>query len=151
MGNHTTCPHECFRLRGARVTSSWRMCWCLLGCLGPLTAFSQIDPVQRNLLQVGYNMAMQGHPPLSGYAYYYRNQPNFLSESNLTLRLALAPTYLDSEFGVSHLLGKNTDFGIGVAGGGFADNYNEIRDGKFEPHESFTGHSGELSLQIGRA
>jgi len=131
-----------------RVTSSWRRCCFLLGCLGPLTAFGQIDPVQRNLLQFGYNVAMQGHPPLAAYAYYYRNQPNFLSESNLTLRLAIAPTYLDSELGFSHLLGKNTDFGIGVAGGGFADSYNEIRDGKFEPHESFIGHGGELSLHI---
>lgn len=148
MGNHTTCPQQSFRLGSARVTSSWRWCWFFLGCLGPLNAFSQIDPVQRNLLQVGYNMAMQGHPPLSGYAYYYRNQPDFLSESNLTLRLAIAPTYLDSEIGFSHLLGKNTDLGVGIAGGGFADTYQEIRRGKFEPHESFTGHSGEFSVSV---
>src|SRR5262245_43531462 len=142
MGNHTTCSRRSFRLRGARVTRSWRWCCFLLGCLGPLTALGQIDPIQRTLLQVGYNVAMQSHPPLSGYAYYYRNQPNVLCDSNLTLRLAIAPTYLDSELGFSHLLGKNTDFGVGIAGGGFADNYNETRDGKFEPHESFTGHSG---------
>ena len=74
-----------------RVTSSWRWCYFLLGCLGPLTAFAQIDPIQRNLFQFGYNVAMQGHAPLAAYAYYYRNQPNFLSESNLTLRLAIAP------------------------------------------------------------
>jgi len=119
-----------------------------LGCLGSWAAFGQIDPVQRNLLQIGYNMAMQGHPPLSGYAYYYRNQPNFLSDSNLTLRLAIAPTYLDSEVGFSHLLGKNTDLGIGIAGGGFADTYQEIRRGKFEPHESFNGNSGEFSVSV---
>src|ERR1051325_10725597 len=148
MGNDTTCPQRSFRLGSARVTSSWRWCWFFLGCLGPLSASAQIDPVQRNLLQVGYNMAMQGHPPLSGYAYYYRNKPNFLSESNLTLRLAIAPTYLDSEIGFSHLLGKNTDLGIGLAGGGFADTYQEIRRGKFEPHESFNGNSGEFSASV---
>jgi len=34
------------------------------------------------------------------------------------LRLAVAPTYLDSELGFSHLLGENTDLASAVAGGG---------------------------------
>ena len=70
---------------------------------------------------------------------YYRNEPGFL-RTNLTLRLAVAPTYLDSELGIRHVLGENTDLGIGVAGGGFADSYREIRQGTYYPSESFDGY-----------
>ena len=113
--------------------------------LGSFCAYGQIDPVKRDLLQFGYNVSFQGHAPLAAYAYYYRNRPDFF-RTNLTLRLAIAPTYLDSELGISHALGYRTDLGIGVAGGGFADSYYEIRDGKYEPTESFIGHGGEISL-----
>jgi hypothetical protein len=98
-------------------------------------------------MQFGYNGPLEGHPPLSAYAFYYRNQPNFV-ETNLTLRLAIAPTYVDSELGIAEALGKQTAMGIGVAGGGFADTYNEIRDGTYLPQESFDGHGGEMSLGI---
>src|SRR5687768_13034980 len=98
--------------------------------------FAQIDPVPRQMLQFGYNAAFQGHPPLSAYAFYYRNQPNFL-RTNLTLRLALAPTYVDTELGIRQVLGDDTDMGIGLAGGGFADSYDEIRQGVLKQNESF--------------
>lgn len=116
-------------------------------CLTSLPALAQIDPIQRDLLQVGYNAAFEGHAPLSAYAFYYRNQPDFL-RTNLTLRLAIAPTYLDSELGIRGALGELTDIGIGMAGGGFADSYNEIRQGKFLPSESFDGYGGEMSLSL---
>jgi hypothetical protein len=119
----------------------------LLGFISPLIAHSQIDPMQRELIQVGYNASFQGHAPLAGYAFYYRNQPNFL-QTNLTLRLAVAPTYLDSEVGFSHLLGENTDLGVGIAGGGFADSYTEIRQGTYRPKESFDGDGGEGSVSL---
>src|SRR5258708_39007405 len=98
-------------------------------CFSSLPALSQVAPVKRELLQFGYNAAFEGHAPLSAYAFYYRNQPDFL-QTNLTLRFALAPTYLDSELGIRGALDAQTDIGIGVAGGGFADSYNEIRSGK---------------------
>ena len=113
----------------------------------PLVASAQIDPVRRDLIQAGYNAALQGHAPLSAYAFFYHNDPDFL-RTNLTLRLSLAPTYLDSELGINRALGPRTDLGIGVAGGGFADSYKEIRGGKFLPSESFTGHGGEASLSL---
>ena len=94
----------------------------------PFFAGAQIDPVKRDLVQLGYNQAMEGHAPFAGYAYYYHNQPDFL-RTNLTLRLAIAPVYLDSELGFVNGLGPQTDFAIGLAGGGFADGYNEIRGG----------------------
>lgn len=119
----------------------------VLGCLSPHFAFSQVDPYPRELIQLGYNASFEGHAPLAGYAFYYRNQPNFL-HTNLTLRLAVAPTYLDSELGFSHLLGKNTDLGVGLSGGGFADSYSEIRQGTYRPKESFDGHGGESSVSV---
>ncbi len=119
----------------------------LLLSLLPLVASAQIDPVRRDLIQLGYNAPLQGRAPLSGYAFFYHNDPNFL-RTNLTLRVALAPVYLDAELGISHILDDHTDLGIGLAGGGFADSYSEIRGGKFLPGESFTGHNGEASLSV---
>src|SRR6185436_12761188 len=125
--------------------------WCLFlvvpGCLSPSLCYSQIDPYPREMFQLGYNASFQGHPPLAGYAFYYRNLPNF-PRTNLTLRLAVAPTYLDSELGIRQVFGDDTDLGIGAAGGGFADSYSEIRRGTFHPSESFTGHGGETSASL---
>lgn len=118
-----------------------------LWLFAPHFVSAQIDPVRRDLIQVGYNQPVQGHAPFAGYAFYYHNQPNFL-RTNLTLRLSLAPVYLDSELGFVNGLGPNTDFGIGFAGGGFADNYTEIRSGTYYPGESFDGHSAEVSASI---
>ena len=79
------------------------------GCSFRSLASAQIDPVQRDLIQFGYNQAFEGHAPMAGYAFYYHNQPDFL-RTNLTLRLAVAPVYLDSELGFVNGLGPNTDF-----------------------------------------
>jgi len=116
-------------------------------CYNSQPALGQIDPVKRDLIQLGYNASFEGHPPLSAYAFYYRNQPDFL-KTNLTLRLALAPTYLDSELGIRGALDEHTDSGIGIAGGGFADSYNEIRRGKLIPAESFDGFGGEVNASL---
>jgi len=139
-------PDKSISARGNPVIFLRRLCW-VICCLSPLGLQAQIDPVERELIQFGYNIAMQGHAPLAGYAFYYLNKPNFFN-TNLTLRLAVAPTYLDSELGISSLLGENTDLGVGVAGGGFADNYAEVRGGKYLPKESFTGYGGEMSLSL---
>lgn len=116
-------------------------------CFAPCLGHAQIDPVRRDLIQIGYNLALQGHQPLAAYAFFYHNQPEFL-RTNLTLRVALAPTYLDSELGVRQAFGPHTDLGIGLAGGGFADSYAEIRKGQYLPGESFVGHGAELSLRL---
>ena len=110
-------------------------------------AQAQIDPEKRRLFQFGYNQPLQGRGPLSGYAFYYYNEPGFM-QTNLTLRLAIAPVYVDSELGIRHALGPNTDLAIGLAGGGFADSYSEIRHGKYLREESFTGHGGEGGLSL---
>ena len=118
-----------------------------LAVLLPVMAGAQIDPVKRDLIQFGYNQPTEGKAPLAAYAYYYHNQPDFL-RTNLTLRLALAPTYIDSEFGFNHGLGPNTDFALGLAGGGFADSYNEIRNGKWLEGQSFDGNGAEINGSV---
>ena len=119
-----------------------------LVCLGAsATAHAQIDPERRRLVQLGYNQPIQGRGPLSGYAFYYFNEPGFI-QTNLTLRMAIAPVYVDSELGIRDALGPNTDLAIGLAGGGFADSYSEIRLGKLLREESFTGHGGEAGVSV---
>jgi hypothetical protein len=131
------------------VNCKWYRVFLLVlpGCLCPFTGTGQIDPVNRELIQIGYNASLEGHAPLSAYAFYYWNKPDFPS-TNITMRLAVAPTYLDSELGLRHALGENTDVGIGLAGGGFADNYFEIDRGAFEPSQSFNGYGAETSLSV---
>jgi hypothetical protein len=111
-------------------------------------AFAQIDPIKRELIQMGYNQPLQGRGPLAAYGFYYLNKPAIFEQTNLTLRLAVAPVYLDSELGLGRALGPNTDLGIGLAGGGFADGYSEVHGGKYERRESFIGHGGEVSASI---
>jgi hypothetical protein len=125
--------------------AGWWLLWVSL--FAPRFVLAQVDPVRRDLIQLGFNQAAEGHAPFAGYAFFYHNQPDFL-RTNLTLRLAVAPVYLDSELGFVHGLGPNTDFALGVAGGGFGDSYYEIRGGKYYPGESFDGHSAEVSASI---
>ncbi|MGO8699035.1 MAG: hypothetical protein ACLQVY_15070 [Limisphaerales bacterium] len=110
-------------------------------------ALGQIDPEKRELVQFGFTQATEGASPVAAYGFYYLNEPGIFG-TNTTLRLALAPVYLDSEVGLSGLLGKNTDLGIGLAGGGFADNYYEFQGGKYIPGESFNGDGAENSVSI---
>lgn len=130
----------------AQVSRTW-----LGGALALLMALSgsaQIDPTKRELVQLGYNQPLEGHGPLAAYAFYFLNKPGFLRDSNLTLRLAIAPVYLDSELGFSSLLGPHTDFAVGLAGGGFADSYSEVRVGNYRQDESFLGHGGEVTASM---
>jgi hypothetical protein len=107
----------------------------------------QIDPEKRRLIQLGYNQPLEGQGPIAGYGFFYYNKPQFI-RTNWTMRLAVAPIYLDAELGVAELLGPNTDVGFGLAGGGFAETYPEIRGGDFRQSESFVGHGGEVSSSI---
>jgi hypothetical protein len=111
------------------------------------SASAQIDPIRRDLIEIGYSQPLNGHAPLAAYGYYLLNRPLFLA-TNLTLRLAIAPVYLDGELGISDALGPNTDLGIGVTGGGFANSYDEIRQGKWFHEESFTGSGVGTSLSV---
>ena len=109
-------------------------------------ALAQIDPYPRSLLQLGYDQSLPGQGPQSLYAYYYYNNPEFLS-TNVALRLAVAPVYLDGEIGFRQLL-PYTDVGIGINGGGYGENYYEVRQGHYYKNESFDGHGGGASLNL---
>lgn len=108
---------------------------------------AQIDPERRQLLQMGFNQAVDGRGPLAAYAYYYLNEPHFLA-SRKTLRLVAAPGYVDSELGLSRALGAKTDLGIGLAGGAFADSHTEIRRNRFLRGESFRGDGARAALSL---
>jgi hypothetical protein len=112
-----------------------------------ISTFAQLDPEKRRLIEVGYNQPLEGRAPIAAYGFFYYSNPDFFG-TNMTLRLAVAPIYLDGELGFKRLLGENTDLGVGFAGGGFADTYSEIRGGQYLRDESFTGHGGEFSSSI---
>ena len=126
---------------------SWAWIGILLAECMAISAVAQIDTVKRQLLHLGYNAFFEGHAPIAAYAFYYFNRPEFYKEE-FTLRMAIAPVYFDSELGIAHALGPNTDLGFGVAGGGFANDYNEIRGGKYIPRESFDGHGGGATVSV---
>src|SRR2546422_5641438 len=95
------------------------------GCLWAIslsavwTSHAQLDPEPRHLLHVGVSQSLHNDGPQARYLFFYWNTPNFPS-TNQILRLVVAPTYLDSELGFKGLLGKNTDLGVGIFGGGYA-------------------------------
>lgn len=120
----------------------------LLPCLAFLARVeAQIDPEHRRLVHFGYNQPLEGRGPFAGYAFYFHNEPEFIRD-NLTLRAAVAPTYLDTELGIANALTPRTDVGLGIAGGGFADNFSEVRGGNLRQDESFIGHGGEASVSL---
>jgi hypothetical protein len=108
---------------------------------------AQLDPEKRRLVQIGYNQPLEGSAPMAGYGFFYYNNPE-IYRTNMVLRLAVAPVYIDSELGFRGLLGPRTDLGIGLAGGGFADSYFEIRRGVYHRSDSFDGHGGALALRL---
>jgi hypothetical protein len=112
-----------------------------------LRGSAQVDPIVRNQLQLGYDQPITGKGPQAAYLYYYRNEPQFV-RSNLTLRLAVAPAYMDAEVGVKNLISPSTDLGIGIAGGAFGDYYYEVRQGNYVREESFNGHGGGGSVSL---
>lgn len=119
----------------------------LLLCAAARPAAGQIDPERRQLLQVGFNQAADRRGPLAAYAYYYLNEPHFFSPER-TLRLVVAPVYVDSELGLAKALGAKTDLGIGLAGGALADSHTEIRQDRFLKGESFRGDGARAALGL---
>ncbi len=110
-------------------------------------ARAQLDPVRRDLVQIGYSRALEGSVPVAAYGYYYLSRPEFLREDR-TLRLAATPLYVDGELGIRGVFGPSTDLGMGLSGGGFAYIYNEIQKGEWLRDQSFTGHGGAASLSL---
>lgn len=121
----------------------------LVACVGAMggRVLGQVDPEHRQLVQVGYNQPVQGKAPFAGYAFYYHNEPGFI-RTNWTLRAAVAPVYADMELAFRGVGTPATDVAVGIAGGGFADSYAEIRQGRWLREESFLGHAGEANVSV---
>jgi hypothetical protein len=115
--------------------------------LAAASARAQMDPVRRDLVQIGYSQPTEGAAPVAAYGYYYLNRPEWL-RPNLTLRLVVTAPYVDGELGIRGVFGPRTDLGIGLSGGGFAYSYDEIRKGEWLRDQSFTGHGGGASLSL---
>jgi hypothetical protein len=120
---------------------------CAVIAVAATTAHAQIDPDARQILHLGVEAPLNGNGPMGAYAFYYWNMPN-IPTTNQFLRLAIAPTYIDSELGFKSLLGPNTDFALGGAGGAFANSYTEVRQGTYYKNESFDGYSAGLSASV---
>jgi hypothetical protein len=132
------------------ISNQTRNFFLVLVAAGLLVGFSgqaQVDPEHRNLLELGYDLPLTGQGPQAAYFYYYYNKPEFLS-TNVALRLAIAPAYLDSELGFKQLLSPYTDVGVGISGGAYGDNYYEVRQGDYVQGESFDGHGGGASVSL---
>jgi hypothetical protein len=108
---------------------------------------AQIDPVARNLVELGYDQAVVGHGPQAAYLYYYYNSPDYFGPGT-DLRAAIAPAYVDSEIGFTHLLSPSTDVGVGLSGGAFGDNFYDVAQGRYLETQSFYGSGGGMSLSI---
>lgn len=112
-------------------------------------ARAQVDPERRRLIQMGVDKAFTGPAPVGGYIFLYSNEPHFIKK-DWTLRTALAPVYMDNELGIKNIFGTENDVGIGLAGGGFAESYSEVRQGHYHKEESFTGHGASTYLSLYR-
>jgi len=111
------------------------------------TVNAQIDPEPRQLLHLGFTQSLKNDGPPARYLFYYWNMPDFPS-TNQTLRLVIAPTYLDSELGLKGALGENTDLGLGVFGGAYAYDYDEIDQGNWYRDQSFEGFGGGANVSL---
>ena len=110
-------------------------------------AWAQIDPTRRDLVEFGYDQPLAGHAPVSAYVYYDLSRPRF-GDAEHALRLTVSPVYLDGEWDIRSGLGPNTDVGVGINGGGFAYDYDELRGGRWFRDQSFTGHGGGAEVSV---
>ncbi len=110
-------------------------------------ARAQFDPTPRQILHLGVETSLYDDGPYGAYLFYYWNMAN-VPATNVFLRLAIAPVYIDSELAFKGALGENTDLAIGAFGGLYAGNYKEVRAGNYYRTESFDGNGGGASLSL---
>jgi hypothetical protein len=113
--------------------------------LAAAPAWAQIDDARRFQLESGIEQGLGQPGPVTPYFFLYLNRPN-VNRSSETLRIALAPVYLDAELGIKDAFGSLSDAAIGLSGGGYAFGQNEVFRGDDRRGESFIGHGGGPSL-----
>jgi hypothetical protein len=121
--------------------------FCVTSLIIASTSYAQLDPEPRQLLHLGLNQPLHNDGPQAHYLFYYWNKPDFPT-TNQVLRLVIAPTFLDGEYGLKGVFGENTDLGLGAFGGGFANSYDEVRRGNYFRDESFDGHGGGANVSL---
>jgi hypothetical protein len=109
------------------------------------TASAQVDPEPRANLELGAAGPLRGDGPIAGYAFFLWNRPHFMDE-DWYLRVILAPTYARTELVFDRWPWDGHAIGVGLAGGFFAYNVDEFRQGSHIQQESFWGHGAELPL-----
>jgi hypothetical protein len=132
----------------ARMNAMFRIAIAVLAAfLCSPAVHAQVDPVRRDLFELGYDQPLAGHAPVGAYVFYYLSRPQF-GDADHALRVALSPVYVDAEWAVRDAFALHTDVGIEISGGGFADDYNEIRDGRWLRDQSFIGHDGGVAVNV---
>ena len=111
------------------------------------TADAQVDPEARQLLHLGFTQSLHDDGPSARYLFYYWNMPEVPS-TNQVLRLIFAPTYLEGELAFRGLIGEHTDLALGLFGGGYDYQYDEVRGGHYYKDESFDGHGGGANVSL---
>jgi hypothetical protein len=109
------------------------------------TAFTMIDAESRTYFEAGAEAPVRGNGPLTGYPYLLLTRPHFLDQ-DLYLRMAVAPVYVTAELIRDHWPFSAGAIGVGLGGGLYGDSHAEFRSGRFEDHESFSGHSAGGTL-----
>jgi hypothetical protein len=120
---------------------------CVIVLFAVSRCHAQVDPQPRELIESRYDAPLEGQGPLGGYGFFLYNDPD-LFQTNAAIRVALSPTYLDSELGFKRVLFPYTDVGLGLNGGGYGDNYYEVRQGDYIKSDSFNGYGGGPYLSI---
>ena len=106
---------------------------------------AQKDPEPRAYLEVGTEAPLKGNAPISGYAFFLLNRPNFPNPDQY-LRVVVSPTYVLSELVQDHWPFGRHAVSIGLNGGGLRYGHEEYRNGNYKEDESFWGHGAELPL-----
>jgi hypothetical protein len=116
-----------------------------LSLLAAAPARAQRDPEPRAYVEVGTEAPLKGNAPLTGYAFFLWNRPNF-PEPDQYLRVVVSPTYLLTEFLQDHWPYGRHAVSIGLNGGGLRYGHEEFRNGRHKEEESFWGHGAEMPL-----
>jgi hypothetical protein len=117
----------------------------LLPVLAAAPARAQRDPEPRAYVEVGTEAPLKGNAPITGYAFFLWNRPNF-PEPDQYLRVVVAPTYLLAQLLQDHWPYGRHAVSIGLNGGGLRFGHEESRNGSYKEAESFWGHGAELPL-----
>ncbi|WP_243374259.1 hypothetical protein [Geotalea sp. SG265] len=110
----------------------------------PVQAHGEIDPERRTNLEVGGAGPLNSSGPLGGYGMLLINRPHFRDPD--TYVLAIVSPYLFGEAIRDKWPSEGHAVGFSLGGGFLANNFDQIRNGRFQRSESFRGDGGDAAL-----